>query len=313
MPGSCTCRRRVPRCLCSASAIFTTPRTRPSKRIRVARVAREFPAIFESVADGRLSLTAVVQIAPHLTAGTAGDVIRGRGPSVQDRDPAADRRALPPAGCSDASGACHLISHIERPTGSGTSCPSDFATSYVPASRTGSSHLHASDMRCSSRSTGRWLRGSLAQRLLSHQLRPGDISGVIKRALQALVPPCWRSASSRRQTTPPWPPVLECFAPRPIHVKNAVWVRDGGQCTFVSESGQRCPSRTLLEFDHVLGVARGGRATVAGIRLLCVAIISTRRSARSEPSSWSASVRRRAVSRRAARRNGRQPLAARIR
>ena len=60
--------------LCS-SAIFTTPRTRPSERIRVARVAREFPAIFESVADGRLSLTAVVQIAPHLTAGTAGDVI----------------------------------------------------------------------------------------------------------------------------------------------------------------------------------------------------------------------------------------------
>ncbi|MBI5711300.1 MAG: hypothetical protein HZC42_13530, partial [Candidatus Eisenbacteria bacterium] len=43
----------------------------------------------------------------------------------------------------------------------------------------------------------------------------------------------------------------------------------GGQCTFVSDNGRRCPARTLLEFDHVEEVARGGRATVAGVRLRC--------------------------------------------
>jgi hypothetical protein len=37
----------------------------------------------------------------------------------------------------------------------------------------------------------------------------------------------------------------------------------------VSETGQRCPARTMLEYDHVDAVARGGRATVAGLRLLC--------------------------------------------
>ncbi len=39
--------------------------------------------------------------------------------------------------------------------------------------------------------------------------------------------------------------------------------------TFVSATGRRCPSRTRLEFDHVQAVARGGRASVAGIRLRC--------------------------------------------
>jgi hypothetical protein len=35
----------------------------------------------------------------------------------------------------------------------------------------------------------------------------------------------------------------------------------------VSETGHRCPARTWLEFDHVDEVARGGRASMAGIRL----------------------------------------------
>src|SRR5882762_4729503 len=37
------------------------------KRIRVARAAREFPAIFGAVADGRLHLSAVVLLTPYLT------------------------------------------------------------------------------------------------------------------------------------------------------------------------------------------------------------------------------------------------------
>ena len=52
-------------------------------------------------------------------------------------------------------------------------------------------------------------------------------------------------------------------------MKRAVWERDQGQCTFVSETGHRCESRKRLEFDHVVEVARGGEATVEGIRLRC--------------------------------------------
>jgi len=55
----------------------------------------------------------------------------------------------------------------------------------------------------------------------------------------------------------------------PAHVKRAVAARDQGRCTFVSEAGRRCSATYRLEFDHVEPVARGGRATVDGIRLRC--------------------------------------------
>src|SRR4029077_9543490 len=38
------------------------------KQIRAARVARDFPAIFPALADGRLNLSAVLMLKPHLTA-----------------------------------------------------------------------------------------------------------------------------------------------------------------------------------------------------------------------------------------------------
>ena len=41
------------------------------KRIKVARAARRFPVIFEAVADGRLNLSGVAMLAPHLTETTA--------------------------------------------------------------------------------------------------------------------------------------------------------------------------------------------------------------------------------------------------
>jgi hypothetical protein len=37
----------------------------------------------------------------------------------------------------------------------------------------------------------------------------------------------------------------------------------------VSDAGHRCGERARLEFDHVEPVARGGQATVAGLRLRC--------------------------------------------
>ena len=45
------------------------------KRIRAARVARRFPAILAMIADGRLHLTAVVLLTPHLTRGNARDLL----------------------------------------------------------------------------------------------------------------------------------------------------------------------------------------------------------------------------------------------
>ncbi len=57
----------------------------------------------------------------------------------------------------------------------------------------------------------------------------------------------------------------------PGDVRRAVHARDGEQCAFVSEAGDRCGERGFLEFDHVIPFARGGEPTVPNTRLLCAA------------------------------------------
>jgi len=45
--------------------------------------------------------------------------------------------------------------------------------------------------------------------------------------------------------------------------------RDGDRCTFVSESGKRCDSRRMVEFEHDVTHACGGESTPKNLRLLC--------------------------------------------
>ena len=46
------------------------------KRIQAARAGRQFPILFEELAEGRLHLTAVCLLAPHLTEENAMDLVR---------------------------------------------------------------------------------------------------------------------------------------------------------------------------------------------------------------------------------------------
>ena len=55
----------------------------------------------------------------------------------------------------------------------------------------------------------------------------------------------------------------------PNAIKRAVWQRDEGRCTFVTESGRRCERRGDVEFDHIEPIARGGKSTAQNLRLRC--------------------------------------------
>ncbi len=55
----------------------------------------------------------------------------------------------------------------------------------------------------------------------------------------------------------------------PARVRDDVFVRDKGRCTFVGSNGRRCESTLALQVDHVVPVARGGRASPGNLRLLC--------------------------------------------
>ena len=108
-----------------------------------------------------------------------------------------------------------------------------------------------------------------ARELMGHQNPTGEIAPVLKSALKFWV----RQLEKQKfaATTRPGHSRPRGTATRhiPAEVKRAVRQRDQARCTFISDSGQRCPARKFLEFDHEVPVALGGDATTENIRLRC--------------------------------------------
>jgi 5-methylcytosine-specific restriction endonuclease McrA len=113
-------------------------------------------------------------------------------------------------------------------------------------------------------------RFSYLQDLLGHQVARGDLAGVYDRAVRELISKMERvrfGACAKPRSD--WHRASSDSRHVPAHVKREVWRRDGGQCTFVSESGRRCEARGDVEFDHELEFARGGEATARNLHLRC--------------------------------------------
>ena len=239
-------------------------------RIRGARTARQYPAVFTALADGHLHLSAVVLLAPYLTAENADELLAAAADKskseierlLAERFPQPDipahvqqLRELPPqlspgiVGLSSPHGPGRVGGSSQRPR-----------VTALSAERFGL-------QLTMSQSTHDKLRH--AQELLSHQIPSGDVAEILDRALDALIEKLEKRKCARARR--PRPSKRSSNNPRhiPAHVRRAVWERDQGQCTFVSEAGRRCPPRTRLEFHHVVEVARGGRASVTGVRLRC--------------------------------------------
>ncbi len=55
----------------------------------------------------------------------------------------------------------------------------------------------------------------------------------------------------------------------PRSVRDEVYARDRGRCTFVAPGGKRCGSTWDLQIDHIVPFARGGDNSPGNLRLLC--------------------------------------------
>lgn len=247
------------------------------KRLRVARIARRFPVIFDSLASGALSLTSVIILKPHLTEETASELIAAAANKsivqvdelLKCRFPRQDLTAkLEPLPAPPPMLGDEVSAHTPRASAADQLSA---RTVVAPAPRSRVSPL-AEDRFAFQFSASRRMRDKFryAQELLSHQLLSGDMAEVFERALDQLIAKLEQrkfGATSRPRTGGP----QSAKNPRhiPVHVKREVWRRDGARCTFVSDDGHRCDERKFLEFDHVIEVARGGQASVSEIRLRC--------------------------------------------
>lgn len=268
------------------------------KRIQAARVARRFPIVIDLVAEGRLNASGVVLLAPYLTPGNAESLFQSATlktleqvrQTLAERFPRSESLPLitriapqraetsatpaPPLGTNEPptnpfearpasdvqSRSCQLDSNPVVPRPMGEVQPTPPPTRIEPI---------APERFSLSLTMSRRLRDKLryAQELMSHQ--GGDAIDAIERGLDLLI----TKLEKRKFAASDKPRIagISAKARRTVtaHVRRAVWKRDGGQCTFVGESGRRCGSRQLLEYDHIEPVARGGEATVENLRLRC--------------------------------------------
>jgi hypothetical protein len=257
------------------------------KRIRAARAARKFPVLFEAVADGRLHLTAIGLLAPHLTDANVDDLVAAAThntklevemllarlaprPDVPDALTPIVPRAEPP--CSD-----RLVPEpVEKP-------PTETPARVTPLAP----ERFALQLTISETTRDKLER---ARALLRHANPSGDLAEVVDRALDALLAQLERKkfgATSRPRARRARQEAVTAdtetadtetadtetadtdLAYVSNEVRRAVYERDGGQCTFMSESGERCCERGFLQFDHRNPVCRGGQPTVENLRLLC--------------------------------------------
>jgi len=149
------------------------------KRITAARLARRFPSIFAALAEGRLHLSGITLLAPHLTEDSAEGLL-----AAAEHKTKSEVETL-------------LAERFPRPDLLAWVAPR-------PALSAGLTPLQVESTQ--------------------DQLSPGRVE-------TPFTPP------------PPGEP----------------------------DSGQRCPERKGLQFDHELEVARGGEASASNIRLLCPA------------------------------------------
>ena len=266
------------------------------KRIRVARAARQFPVIFVAVAEGRLNLNAVVLLAPYLTPQTADDLLAAathkRRTEIEQllaaRFPRPDLpslvQAIAPTPPSNSLAARPVGAPDDPPATAPPGPAEERPTSVIVEEQLAARPVQAvaNRARVVPLSPERFAvqftlskhahdRLRHAQELLSHAIPSGDIAAVVEWMIEAVIPQLERHKfaattkprAARRHSATPGTRYI------PAHVKRAVWERDSGQCTFVSQTGHRCSARTRLEFDHVEAFARGGDASVAGIRLRC--------------------------------------------
>jgi hypothetical protein len=274
------------------------------KRIRAARAARRFPAVLTALAEGRLHLSAVVLLKPHLTRRNAAELLEAASFKTRDqieqllahRFPKADvpTRLQPLAPALSGSASAEQVSPgtVETVATANPLTPGKPFADRTPELTPPQPMTVAPPQQVSpgtpsvpfpkvtplaperfalqvtiSKSTHDKLRH--AQELLSHALPSGDLAQVLDRALDALI--CKLEKRKFGATDKPRPQPKSSRSKRhvPAHVRREVWERDQGQCTFVGDTGRRCEARKLVEYDHVDPIARGGIATVRSIRLRC--------------------------------------------
>lgn len=239
------------------------------KRILVARAARRFPELYVALEGGRVHLSGLTMLAPHLTADNVDELLARsthlRKAQIErllvEAFPQPEPLRLDEGISALAPGQVDAGKIDPHPVPPNRAMTNSVPTRVAPVMARRFSVQVTID-----EATHDLLRR--AQALLGHAEPSGDLARVLHRALEEFV---IRHEARKAGLTkaPRKPRPSERAESIPSHVRRVVWQRDEGRCTFIGDDGHRCESRKLIEYDHVFPLSRGGESTVENVRLLC--------------------------------------------
>jgi 5-methylcytosine-specific restriction endonuclease McrA len=260
------------------------------KRLTAARTACRYPGVLVAMSDGRLNLTAVLMLAPHLTPSNADALVaaaldktcfelqvvlaeRFPRPDLPERLSAIAAPEPPPI----PTAALDLLA-AKRVEATFPDQPvHGHGQSATPLAAERAEGPRPRVVPLGPRRYGFQFTGDQETRevyeevrdLLSHQVPGGEMALVFKRALQLAKAELKKRNYAVTDRPGRASGGSESSRHIPASVRREVHERDGDRCTFVSESGKRCDSRRMVEFEHDVTHACGGESTPNNLRLLC--------------------------------------------
>lgn len=262
------------------------------RRYTAARVCREYPDVFEKVAQGDLHLSVLAELSPYLTADNAGELLEAcnrqslrqvkrllaaRFPSPDWKDSV--RRM--PTDPTDESAAARP--NGDTPSDEPHATSPDGASVKSPSARERVEPLSAGRFGVRFTADNEFLELLEEVRgLASHSNPKGDLLTVLKAGLAAYRSELLKNrfgvgrkprpvVKARRGRTAPAPGEPEERRAVPAAVLREVFERDGNQCTYVSPDGRRCSSRRFLQLDHIDVHHLGPDDTAKNLRIRCSA------------------------------------------
>lgn len=253
-----------------------------AKRVHASKLAKRFPSILRLLDSGRITLTTLTILGPHLTSTNHRHVLyHARGKSKRELELMAVALAPKPEPSREVIRALPAAA-LSRP---GAPCPAAaFSLEFETGAELGAAAVSAGPiLNCEPPQkieplTPRRIRFAFtagerflamferARGLLKHKHPAGRLEEILEEALAFLLsrrdpalknrPARPRPSDGLKRRVPQW-------------VKDAVHRRDGGRCAYAAD-GRRCEQTAGLEYDHVRPWALGGLSNDPGnVRLLC--------------------------------------------
>ena len=247
-------------------------------RMKAAKVARRDPAVLDRLAAGRISLTTIRRLAPHLTRENQAELFalaerktrreiemmlarRFPSPPVPSsvrKLPAPRPAVVPPAAAESLVG--------DSPSAS--LAPERVFVAFTP--RPLVLPMAPERFRITfTADTPTHEALEMARDLLRHAIPDGDPAQIFARALEVLVEDLVRKKFAITDRPRLSRGQADDSRTVPAEVKRKVYIRDRGRCAYTSPSGHRCGERAFLEFHHLAPYALGGPPTVENIELRC--------------------------------------------